>query len=425
MGPARLRRSVTAAAAWLLLLAGPSDAERYLSLEEFDREFGSETGRHDRSIAGFFAATRDFTHNAFQGRQGLVVEEVAADFRPFLDEARSATDAIPIPSGSTSVAYTFDPKLETFVRWERPLAPAISQNAHTNGRFVLTTGVSYSYLDFKYFNDYHRDRVVFSGTTFTNEDGSKVVDIGLFDFRLRQQVMTFVFQFGVTDALDLGISVPMIDLDFRGRSIDGEFFQDTDGSVTNSPNGELRFAKIADVDRSAFQREDFTGIQHFQSRTDFGDVVVRAKYFIGSAGPVDLGVLFATSLPTGDSDDLFGVGSVRFDPRLLVSTANERIALHVNGGYHADVDEGDRDRFDYSAGGEVRLTGWMSLLVDHVARIGLRGTPKQRKFEIVPGIKVNPVGDFVLGFNTIVPLNREGLTTDFTPNALVEGSFRF
>jgi hypothetical protein len=47
------------------------------------------------------------------------------------------------------------------------------------------------------------------------------------------------------------------------------------------------------------------------------------------------------------------------------------------------------------------------------------------KFEIVPGIKVNPYKDLVFGFNAIVPLNREGLTTDWTPNGTAEVSYHF
>ena len=44
---------------------------------------------------------------------------------------------------------------------------------------------------------------------------------------------------------------------------------------------------------------------------------------------------------------------------------------------------------------------------------------------IVPGIKVNPYGTVVIGFNAIVPLNQSGLRTDFTPNGTLEVSTVF
>jgi hypothetical protein len=97
----------------------------------------------------------------------------------------------------------------------------------------------------------------------------------------------------------------------------------------------------------------------------------------------------------------------------------------VNLGYHVDTDDSDRDRFDYSVGTEGRITPWLTVLVDHIGRIELRGDTQIRTFEIAPGVKVNPWRDLVFGFNAILPLNEEGLTADVTPNFLVEASMVF
>jgi hypothetical protein len=129
--------------------------------------------------------------------------------------------------------------------------------------------------------------------------------------------------------------------------------------------------------------------------------------------------------PTGDKDELLGVGSWRFQPRLIVSTSQARFAGHVNLGFNADADDHERDRFDYSVGGELQLIPRVALLVDQVARLEVFGNTQVRKFEIVPGVKINVVRDLVVGFNAIVPLNREGLTTDYTPNVLVDASMVF
>jgi hypothetical protein len=161
-----------------------------------------------------------------------------------------------------------------------------------------------------------------------------------------------------------------------------------------------------------------------QSDTGIGDIVLRTKYYYGALGPAELGVLLNMSLPTGDEDDLEGVGSVRFDPRVVASSANEFLAGHVNMGFHADTEDSDRDRFDYSVGGEFRATAWMTLLLDHVARLQVKGDDIH-KYELVPGIKLNPYKDLVIGFNGILPLNRQGLTTDWTPNGTAEVTFHF
>ncbi len=63
--------------------------------------------------------------------------------------------------------------------------------------------------------------------------------------------------------------------------------------------------------------------------------------------------------------------------------------------------------------------------MDQVARLEYFGDDQVRKFEVVPGVKINVVRDWVIGFNAIVPLNREGLTTNFTPNVLMDASVVF
>ncbi|MGH7820120.1 MAG: hypothetical protein ACREQ9_10120, partial [Candidatus Binatia bacterium] len=152
---------------------------------------------------------------------------------------------------------------------------------------------------------------------------------------------------------------------------------------------------------------------------------LRSKAFFGSSGAIDFGGALNIAVPTGDEEDLLGTDSVRFDPRLLISTGTSRFAFHTNQGVHVDVDESDRNRYDYSVGGEVLVVPWLTVLLDQVGRIEFSGEEKIHKFDIVPGIKVNPYRNLVLGFNAVVPLNDAGLRTDFTPNASAEVSMVF
>src|SRR5206468_7455617 len=57
-----------------------------------------------------------------------------------------------------------------------------------------------------------------------------------------------------------------------------------------------------------------------------GDLILRSRAFLGSAGPADVGAFLNMSVPTGDEDQLMGVGSVTFEPALIVSHAEERFA---------------------------------------------------------------------------------------------------
>lgn len=392
-------------------------------------------GRFDRTVTGFFRFMDDGVLKGFGESLfgGGTFARVSRGFQEFQRQAQASTDEVPIPSGSVSVAYAYDSKLETFVREQRPFAPALSVNARTDGRGVLTIGAAYSYLQYENFEGQDRNGVVFpTDLGITTADGFPISDQLFFQFKLRQTIYSVSMQFGILDNLDVGVFIPMIDESFRGRIID-EFAVETQKGkfqpLTLSPDGRLvadsRFAAQPITARSfnVFPGTVPSAGFFFSKNTwGVGDVILRTKGFLGSAGPLDFGGAVNVSLPTGDEDDLLGVGAVRVDPRLLISTANDRFALHTNQAMHVDVDDHDRDRYDYSVGGEVLLAPWLTLLVDHVGRIEVFGNDKIHKFEIVPGIKANVYADIIVGFNAIVPLNRAGLTTDFTPNATVEVS---
>ncbi len=428
--------------------ASAQTAPEFLSFEE-ERAGAATLGLHfDDSITGFF--------KFLDVRIGSPIPE----FATFRNEAGAAIDGIPIPSGSMSVSYRYDPKLETFVRFEGPLAPALSQRATTNGRRVLTIGTSFSDVRYTQFDDFDRSRVVFSevaiiggsGADVTDEFGRPATNVMLFNFKLRQRISAVSLQYGIFDNFDVGVFIPVIYQEFLGRSVQRFFVKNPDGSLqpalvvydrplefANRTGATPLFAvaddrlpaarSIRDVqlpDYNMAPGESALLGDRFRSYdTGLGDVILRTKYFFGSSGPVDFGSILNISLPTGDEDNLLGVGSVRFDPRVVASVARTQFAAHVNGGFHADADSNDRDRADYTVGGELRVTSWMTLLFDQVGRIGVIGDDRIKKFEIVPGVKINPYRDVVVGLNAIVPLNHEGLTTDLTPNATAEASIRF
>ncbi|MBI2963782.1 MAG: hypothetical protein HYY35_08520 [Deltaproteobacteria bacterium] len=440
---------------WLAIIAvlgfaALARAQTYETLSEF-RAGGGEAliGPVDQSVTGYFSAVERFSFvNLSPELRALSSGTVAFPaFRQFAEEARATIDGVPFPSGSTSVAYTYDEKLETWVRWQRPLAPSLSQNARTNGRHVLTIGAAYSYVDYTKFDDSPLRRTAFSAGDIpvVFGDGSTGVarDILLSEISLREHIGTVSVQLGVLDNLDVGVFIPMAALHFRGAAIDRFFLESraADGSTRLTPADVFTlqgrccvfqadpnvptYGGVSSVDRRAYSDVSFPGIRYGKDEIGIGDVQVRAKYFIGSAGPIDAGLLLNVLTPTGDEEELLGVGAWRFQPRVILSTSQSRFAAHVNLGFNADAEDQDRDRFDYSVGAEVQLLPRVALLVDQVARLEYFGEDQVRKFEIVPGLKINVVRDLVIGFNAIVPLNREGLTTNFTPNVLMDASVVF
>ncbi|MGH7803654.1 MAG: hypothetical protein ACREQJ_04855, partial [Candidatus Binatia bacterium] len=259
------------------------------------------------------------------------------------------------------------------------------------------------------------------------------------DFKLRQEIYATSISFGVLESLDVGVLIPVIDSSFDGLLTQRFFIVDdqggyrpavldAEGSLILDPANDARYPGLRKIDRGAFAggllRAIF-GLTHSEDASGVGDVIVRTRYFAGSFGRLDVGAAVNVTTPTGDEENLLGLDAWRVDPKLLLSTATEQLAGHVNLGYHADTDDGDRDRFDYSVGGEAWVTPWLTVLVDHVGRMEIRGDSQIKAFEVVPGVKVNPWKDLILGFNAIMPLNDEGLTDDFAPNFVADVSLMF
>jgi hypothetical protein len=392
-------------------------------------------GRFNDSISGFFSLVSD---GLFQQQ----FPRVNQGFEEFQNEARASVDEVPIPSGSVSVAYTFDSKLETYVRQERPFAPVLSLNARTDGKGVLTLGTAYSYVNYETFNGEDRKNVVFPAPLgVTDIFGNPVSDQVLFNFKLQQSIYTVALSYGLLDNVDVGVLIPVIKESFRGSIIE-RFFSDAGAGFLQPAtllfdgNGNIAFVpdpRLPTVPSPVNLRAynvpvgdlPLPGVVYRKNTYGVGDLLLRTKAFLGTVGGFEVGSAVSMALPTGDEDNLLGVGSVRFEPALLISTSSDRFALHTNQGVHVDVDDHERDRYDYTVGGELLLTRWATLLLDQVGHLEFSGQDKVQKFEVVPGLKVNPYGNVIVGFNAILPLNRDGLRTDYTPNATVEISKAF
>ena len=440
MGKRRLLGFVVAA--WLAAVPGASaqsvvtpDGRQAFTIAEFnDLAPGLPLlvgAPFDDSPVGFFTALEAF----FLSQQG--------SFEALGEVAASAVDRVPVPSGSTSVSYRYDETLETFVRFNAPLAPALSQNARTNGRNVLTIGFAYTELGYDQFEGQDRNRVLFStlgGPGINPTTGDLIDSVAFLDLKLKQRIYAASVSFGVLENLDVGVLIPVIDSSFQAIANQRFFGVLPDGSyvpaVLNPENGQpepdpnlnVSWPELSQIDRIAFagglERSIF-GLTHREDSSGLGDVVIRTRYYAGSVGRLDVGAALNVTTPTGDEDELLGLDAWRIDPRLLLSSATERLAGHVNLGYHADTDESDRDRFDYSVGAEGWVTPWLTILVDHVGRMEIRGDTQIRTFEVIPGVKVNPYKDVIVGFNAIVPLNDEGLTADFVPSFVADVSLTF
>jgi hypothetical protein len=378
-------------------------------------------------------------------------------FRRFLDDASASIDRVPIPSGSTSVSYRYDPVLESFARLEQPLSPSLSQVAQTNGARMLTIAASSSSVRYTKFDGLDRGDVILTSETFfdqrllTDVTGRQGLNVQHLNFKLTQSIWAFSVQYGLFENFDVGIFVPIIDQEFRARSVSRFFLRNPDGSVVpadpvfdrpfstfnlndsrvvgirqdplpRSPR-RLKELELDDFARFGNPAEAYT---YDKDSTGLGDIALRFKYFALGTGLFDVGGLLGLSLPSGDEDAFLGTGSVRVDPRIVVSSATTWIVGFTNFGYHWDTEEGDRDRFDYSVGASLKLLERVAIVAEQLGRIEISGSSRVEKFDVAPGIKINPFGEIVVGMNAIIPLNNdEGLGSAVIPNVVADISMSF
>jgi hypothetical protein len=211
----------------------------------------------------------------------------------------------------------------------------------------------------------------FQRTTFDRIEGRKLaggqikVYTGVFgvffedalDLKLSSSTAAFFANYGVTDRLDVGVTLPIVRV-----AIDGTLTSRIGNSVTG----------VA-PDATPFLYED-SG-----SASGVGDIVLRAKYnFLtrpggGLAAGIDL------RLPTGDELDLLGIAGRQAKLYLAASTEVGRLSPHVNiGGTVSGASDAanDPDTFvfppsdevNFAAGVDVAATPRVTVAVDVIGR---------------------------------------------------------
>lgn len=226
--------------------------------------------------------------------------------------------------------------------------------------------------------------------------------------------MTLFGSVGLTDRLEIGAAVPLVDL-----SVEGERQNQYFGDPFLQASGKASASGIADI-------------------------AVRAKYGVAASRRAAFALAAELRLPTGDSDNLLGAGSTAYRLLGIGSYETGRVALSGNaglvlGGVSNEMIFGGAGSF--AASPRVTITGEM--LVRHVTDLqdtALVSAPHPAIIGVdtlrlsattsgltlataIAGMKWNISGTLVLGGHVAFPLARRGLTAPFTPTIALEYRF--
>lgn len=369
------------------------------------------------------------------------------------------------PLGSTVAAFTFefDPELNVFKRSTEGLGPLISERAQTTGKGKINIALSYSRIEFSVFEGDSLDRVhvnlgagspitISSGemADFDNPNGSTTLGFsqtralpgsvvtftdpnndGVFngpgfagshntgfasgslyfpnvsttlDARLDVDTIAFFLNYGVTDRIDVGLVVPLLNVDARGRVI-------TTG-LRDAGGNPLGPQATGRASGSSF---------------GFGDLIARAKMNVLETEYGDVAARADLVLPTGDENELRGFGNPAFGGTLIVSKPFDLVSPHANAGFQFRTDDPSQHVFRWAAGVDVQPLDVLTLVIDALGehRIRARGDGIGNDvLAVSTGLKVNPWGRLVLSGNAVTRLNGDGLRADVIPSFTVEYTFQ-
>ncbi len=318
----------------------------------------------------------------FGGSQAASRPDLAAiaAVEAFNDRLKGQLATFPLGSSSGGFTFVFDSALGASRPRSRSFGPAFAERAATLGRSFGSLGFNYQHVGFDSFGGENlNDRSITFYLPHTDccsaaapppSSGIPGFEGDLVEAALKLKASTDTFaifaSYGITDKLDIGIAIPFsrvrLDADVRATII---------RLATSATPLVHTFVTGQDVPGSTFTISD--------SASGLGDMVVKTKYNFLSRNALDLAAAVDLRLPTGDEDNLLGLGTTQAKFYMVVSTESGRLMPHANIGFTVSGKGtpsattvfsplGVSDEFNYTAGIEAVVHSRVTLVGDVLGR---------------------------------------------------------
>jgi hypothetical protein len=322
---------------------------------------------------------------------------------------------LPITTSSGGFSYRLNPSLGTVERVTRSFGPFFVDRATTAGRNQASVSVSYQYSNFANLDG--RDLRNGSLQTTANKfrDEAAPFDVAALKLKLQTSTVTGFANYGLTDALDIGVAVPVVYL-----SMSGELVDTYRGTSKVQARGKANSFGIADV-------------------------AIRSKLRLFRAGAGGgVAAAFEARLPTGSPENLRGAGKSGFKTSLIGSAGAGRIETHVNGSMTvggvsreesvaAALVVASTSRLTLSGEAIFRrvdqLAGIQPVARPHPSIVGvdtirlLPSAPGITTGTVVGGMRLNITSTLLLNAHVVVPVTTRGLTARAPPVVSMDYSF--
>jgi hypothetical protein len=375
------------------------------------RADGQEANRTVQDILSFLVTNQSVQTSDFDKDR-----EAAEATRDTLTRALLSSVATqPIGTSSSGFTYRFNPTLGTAERASETFGPFFVERALTTGAGHASFGFTFQYTSFQSLdgNDLKNGQFVTIANQFRDE--AQPFDVETLTLNIRTRTATFYGNVGITNRVDVGVAVPVVQL-----SIDGH--RD-----------------------NTYRGRSFLLARASAKTTGLADIAVRSKVRLTGddlPGAVALGV--ELRLPTGREENLLGAGETALRLSGLASREMGRASIHGDFTYGM----GGIGR-EFSFGGAVNVAAMTRLTlvgevfarrIDGVRRVTEVVAPHPRiggvdTTRLVPmgdnettsfmatGFKWNVGGTWLLHGNVMWSLQQNGLTARITPAVAMDYSW--
>jgi hypothetical protein len=207
---------------------------------------------------------------------------------------------VPIATSSSGFVYRLDPELGTMTRVSDSFGTFFVERAMTSGRGRTSFGMSATTATYDRLDGLNLREGTLITTSNRFEDEPAPFDTESLTLKIRTSTLTLFGSYGVTDRLEIGGAVPLVQLHIEGSSVN---LYRSDPPVVASA--------IADA----------SGI---------ADVAVRTKYTLVSVPGAGLAVGAELRLPTGAETSLLGAGRAALRLLAVGSVEHARVGVHGN-----------------------------------------------------------------------------------------------
>ena len=350
--------------------------------------------------------------------------DTATNFNRLNDQIAAEVGGFPFSSSVDDFNFTFDAALGTFVSATTSLGPLFAEQAATLGQGNLNVGVSYTTFKYHTFNGERLSRFQVRAEHDTDTIGLPDIpeqfeaDTVLItvDLDIRVHIVALAATYGLTERLDIGLLLPIVHVDMEVESL-AQVEVASDNTLFPGVH------TFEDGPESAADRAS-------GKATGLGDMVWRAKYHVFNGETLDVAAALLTKLATGDEEDFLGTGDHTLRPFAVLSKSLSIESLptlsltsHLNLGYEWNLNRPDQNSLEYVAGidvGTPRLTFVAELLGSHeLDGDGIGDDILTASF----GMKWNPWKRYLLSANAQLPLNDDGLRSNFVLTFGAKASF--